>query len=143
MLTDIEVTQLLCQHFSNKGSNVKITSDSGRKEYVLVVNTKKHVLFIVAKGTTGFRKNSKIKGRPYDATQIANHVGRAIISLLKIVDTKPEGKRTKAAFAFPDVPSYKKIIEKIYFPLHKLGVAFFSVSEETITELGVLHKQKA
>jgi hypothetical protein len=138
MLTEAEVIDLLSNYLIKKGFKCKPASKILKKEYDLVAENRQHVFFVVTKASTSSRRNPNHARRAFNKSQIENNIGKALIALLKIIDAKPEGKGTQVAFAFSDIPFYNRVIEKIFFPLNKLGIVFFRVSEKSVIELGRL-----
>lgn len=80
---------------------------------------------VEAKGAGSSKPSSKRYGQEFDASQVNDHVGRAILRALKVVSA---GK-ARAGVALPDNAAHQRELDAIKQALDQLGVGVFLVSE--------------
>jgi hypothetical protein len=86
-------------------------------------------LLVEAKGETSAQSASARYGKPFSASQVGSHVGRAVLRALRFVS---DGDR--AGVAFPDERLHRHEVAKIQQALRLLDVVVFWVASDlTVT----------
>lgn len=71
-------------------------------------------------------------GMPFNDNQVKNHIGKAVIAALKVLNQ--DDKHTISAIALPDNSMHKKQIDQIQRPLKQLGIKVFLVSKDSVLD---------
>ena len=89
-------------------------------------------LIVEAKGGTSALHTSKRFGRPFNASQVHSHVGRALVAAMQAIT---EGKA--AAIALPDDRLHRQLIAKIEVGLRNARIFTSWVGDDARTVLGL------
>lgn len=132
MLDENYITDLLEAYFINNDYQIVNKLTTIQRGIDLVVKDKYGIsIYIEIKGQTSSISTSKRYGKPFDADQINNHVGRALLATFKAMN-RFTSKNDKFAIAFPDTPSHEKVLNHIKSTLGKLNVIIYLVSDKRV-----------
>ncbi|MBO0474496.1 hypothetical protein JZO86_12385 [Enterococcus ureasiticus] len=92
----------------------------------------KQKICIEAKGATSSMEDSARYGMPFNDNQVKNHIGKAVVAALKVLNQ--DDKHTISAIALPDNSMHKKQIDQIQRPLKQLGIKVFLVSKDSVLD---------
>lgn len=136
MLNENQIIEILIKYLENKGFKIaqkRNTSENGID--IIATNlSKNEVIYIEAKGETSSKNNSSRFGLPFDEKQIRNHVSVAIYCALKVLSSKPSGKKTRVGIALPSNRGHEIEIKKVSKVLKSLGVRIYWVGSDTVAE---------
>lgn len=84
---------------------------------------------IYAEGESSTHLKSKFYGKPFDTDEIYNRVAKATYAVLA---TYGNSNSMKTGLAFPDVPTYRRYVDKITPLLNKLNIGIMWVTEDGV-----------
>lgn len=128
MLNENHITDLLATYFLNNNYEIMSKLTTVQRGIDLIVKDARGVaLNIEIKGETSARSSSKRFGKPFSRNQINNHIGRALLSTFKTMNSQRD-KHERFGIAFPDTVIHEEILTTIKPILEKLAVSIYLVS---------------
>jgi hypothetical protein len=137
MLTENDVISAVCNKLIDLDFEIRQKLHTSEKGVDIIAVKDSYTLFIEAEGETSATKTSSRFGKPFDQSQIKNHIGKALIAASKIITKHQDSKDIGAAIALPDNEGHRKIINGISLALKKLGIYVFWVKDISTVEINM------
>lgn len=132
LLTENEVVELMMNYLINQGYTIERYATTTQTGIDIEAFRADQKICIEAKGATSSMKDSARYGRPFNDNQVKNHIGKAVVAALKVLNQ--DDKHTISAIALPNNSMHKKQIDQIQRPLKQLGIKVFLVSKENVLD---------
>ena len=129
MLKEMQVINAVQKLLNDSGyETISVVDKTSRQGPDLIVRSPTGIneLSIEAKGATSSNEASKRFNHPFDRNQIESHIGKALLTSMKIISRGDE--HLLAGIALPR--NHQVIIDSIGFALSKLGLIVFLVSDD-------------
>ena len=134
MLTENDVVDRLSHHLKTQGYHIIQELKTNQKGIDLVAEKKGERLYVEAKGETSSKPHTNRYGKPFTANQINSHISRAILTSMKVLNSKSSEARISVAIALPETKGHKKVVYEVINPLHELGITIFWINQEGVQE---------
>lgn len=132
MLMESDVIEAVCRSLSKHGYTIE-QKLSVREHGIDIVASKvkpRRRILIEAKGETSSNRSSKRYGRPFNPSQVLDHVAKALFQSVAVL-TSPEGPGHRlVAIALPDNSTHRACIAKIAVGLQSLKIGVFWVRSD-------------
>lgn len=132
LLTENEVIEIMMRYLNEQGYTIEMYATTTQTGIDIEAFKGDQKICIEAKGATSSKKESTRYAKPFNNNQVKNHIGKAIVAALKILNL--ECKNHISAIALPDNATHKKQINEIQVPLKQLGIKVFFVSKQSVLE---------
>jgi Holliday junction resolvase-like predicted endonuclease len=125
MLTENDIINFVIHYLKNNGYNILKKSKTNEKGIdIVAVHPDKGKCFVEAKGETSSKKGTKKYGKPFNKSQIRDHIGSALLQTLKI---KQEDGNSDVFIAVPFEKNHIEIFESIKECLFQIKINFLFV----------------
>ncbi|MBO0423090.1 hypothetical protein [Enterococcus plantarum] len=132
LLTENEVVEIMMNYLNSQGYTIERYATTTQTGIDIEAFKNGNKICIEAKGATSSMKDSARYGKPFNDNQVKNHIGKAVVAALKVLNQ--ECKDTISAIALPNNATHRKQIDQIQTPLKQLGVKVFLVSKDNVLD---------
>lgn len=138
MLTENDVVAAVCNKLGEMEFEIQQALHTSEKGVDIIASKDGFTLFIEAKDETSATKTSSRYGKPFNNNQIKNHIGKALLTVSRIITENRENKQIGVEIALPNNEGHRKIIRDIEYALKKLGVYVFWVKDNQEVEVNLM-----
>jgi len=131
MVTEDQVVEAVCVDLQAHGWRIESTAMTTERGADIVASRNGRKLIVEAKGGTSARGTSQRFGKPFNASQVHSHVGRALVEALVAVTAG-----NQAAIALPDDRLHRVLIGKMQVGLRNATVHVLWVAADARTVSG-------
>jgi hypothetical protein len=127
MLTEDDVVRAVADHLRSDGwTVVQSLTTNDRGVDIVATQHDGSTLHVEAKGGTSSKVRTARHGRPFDRSQVRDHVAKAVLTALEGIARRDD---ILSAIAVPDDPLHREFVGRVAYPLDVLGVITFFVDD--------------
>ena len=128
MLNENDVVRHLCAHLQTRGYEIESTCTTSDSGVDIVARRGDERLLIEAKGATSSKASTARYGKPFNASQVLDHVANAVYTALRLSEAKRDGERV--ALAFPRDAAHQLRVQKVGTSLSRLEIDVYWVADD-------------
>lgn len=134
MLTEPVILERLSNYLRRHGyTNIRVINGRTHGDDLrATAPNAKFTLHVEAKGETSAHEGSRRFGKPFNHSQIRDHVGTAIYKALCMRSSASRGDKRRIALAFPDIPVKRHVCRPVVRALHELDIGVFWVTPRKV-----------
>jgi hypothetical protein len=126
-LTENDVVTAVANYLRAEGWTVLQTLSTRDRGVDVIAARGESTLHVEAKGATSARIGSARHGRPFDRSQVRDHVAKAVLTALEVA-SRDDG--VVPAIAFPGDRLHREFVDRVAPAIAAVGVRTFYVSED-------------